>query len=166
MCGCELVVLCNSNSSYIHSIILQTLVQECKRYYILEVLLSICTMKCPFHQKKSSFSSEHTRSGSRTRYVEASSIMHRGCKRDSYRRLFPCKRALRGSIPRIHIKFIDEYMYVQYMPNKTRSANRKKQLENKRKSRRRKQKSAMCDKYTSKKSSLTPTSTMFNKKYG
>ena len=47
------------------------------------------------------------------------------------------------------------------MPNQTRNANRKKKLNNKRKSRRRNQKKlqcAMCDKYTCKKTSLTPAS--------
>ena len=46
------------------------------------------------------------------------------------------------------------------MPNKTRNANRKKQLKNKRKSRRqqKKIKCIMCEKNTCKKSSFTPAS--------
>ena len=48
------------------------------------------------------------------------------------------------------------------MPNKTRNANRKKQLKNKRKSRRQNQKKIkciiMCEKNTCKKSSFTPAS--------
>ena len=47
------------------------------------------------------------------------------------------------------------------MPNKTRNANRKKQLKYKRKSRRQNQKKAkrlMCEKNTCKKSSFTPAS--------
>lgn len=47
------------------------------------------------------------------------------------------------------------------MPNKTRNANRKKQLKNKRKSRRQNQKKVkcvMCEKNTCKKSSFTPAS--------
>ena len=47
------------------------------------------------------------------------------------------------------------------MPNKTRNANRKKQLKNKRKSRRQQKKIKciiMCEKNTCKKSSFTPAS--------
>ena len=47
------------------------------------------------------------------------------------------------------------------MSNKTRNANRKKQLKNKRKSRRQNQKKVkcvMCEKNTCKKSSFTPAS--------
>ena len=47
------------------------------------------------------------------------------------------------------------------MANKTRNANRKKQLKNKRKSRRQNQKKVkcvMCDEYTCKKLSLVPSS--------
>ena len=55
------------------------------------------------------------------------------------------------------------------MPNKTRNANRKKQLKNKRKSRRqqKKIKCVMCEKTTCKKSSFTPASCLAkNKKHG
>ena len=75
------------------------------------------------------------------------------------------KAGFTGWQPRIRVVFtsssqINMYTY-NIMANKTRNANRKKQLKNKRKSRRQNQKKVkcvMCEKTTCKKSSLVPAS--------
>ena len=88
--------------------------------------ISYCTMKCTFHKKKLrkkssfSFSSEHTRSGSRTHHVEASNIMSL-CPADSHWCMlhFNLRISLHDrSVSQKHDILLDFYLYLLLTHNK------------------------------------------------